>query len=285
MIDYDGRMFPQHRVVVALALGGLAATVACSPQNATPKAGSGSGSIASGGSAASPELPPPPPATAPAAPGPSFAGSFRGAIQGTPATLTARQQAGQISGTIDAGGYGYVFEGQVSGARASGTVKDPQTGGAMTFEASLAGGDLRFVIVIANGGRLELDFQRTGAGAATGPTAAAAASPPATSAPAAKPAAADQRDPRLIGSWRYTEQLGDPGTGTMLIVWHLVVRPDGTYTYGNDRSQQHGRWRTQGNIVQVSDGGAWTPYARFTLDGSKVLFVFGDGSRKLWHRN
>ena len=42
-------------------------------------------------------------------------------------------------------------------------------------------------------------------------------------------------------------------TGTASIVWRLAVRADGTFTYGNDRSQTSGHWRTRGNTVEVSD--------------------------------
>lgn len=204
-----------------------------------------------------------------------FEGSYTGSIQGTPATLTAERSGDRVTGTIVAEGYSYRFEGTVSGTQATGTLTDPQAGGSMPFEATATGDDVRFV-VIAQGTRLELDFRRP---AATGGTAG-------TTAPATQPGGGDERDGRLVGSWSYTEQLGDVQTGTALIVWRLVVRPDGTYSYGNDRSQTNGRWRTRGNIVEVSETGtSWEPYARFTIDGGTMLLTLADGSKQLWKRN
>jgi hypothetical protein len=45
-----------------------------------------------------------------------------------------------------------------------------------------------------------------------------------------------------------------------------------------------GRWRVQGNIVEISEGGPFRPYARFVVDSCDLMFVFGDGSKELWSR-
>jgi hypothetical protein len=215
------------------------------------------------------------PAAGPAAPG--FAGSFQGAIQGTPATLSAQQQGDRITGTIEASGYRYTLDGRVTGTTATGTVRDPQTGAVLQFEASLAGDQVQFTLAAGDGQQLALTFQR-GAGAAV----ASGGSPPPKAAPAA-PAGA-QRDPRLIGSWRYNEQLGDPRTGTMTVRWRLVIGGDGTYVYGSDTSQTRGHWRTQGDIVHVSeDGATWEPYARFAIVGGRLALTFGDNTRRVYH--
>lgn len=206
----------------------------------------------------------------------TFEGSYSGTIQGTPATLTVKRTGERITGTIDAQGYRYTLDGQVTGTRATGTLTDPSAGGSMPFEATASGGDVKLVVT-AQGTRLEMDFKKPTSGGAGG-----GGSP----APATKPGGGEQRDSRLVGSWSYTEQLGDVQTGTALIVWRLAVRADGTFTYGNDRSQTSGHWRTRGNTVEVSDDQiAWEPYARFTVDGGTMLFTLANGSKQLWKRN
>lgn len=208
--------------------------------------------------------------------GQPFEGSYSGTIQGTPATLTVTRTGERITGAIDAQGYRYSLEGQVTGTQATGTLTDPTAGGSMPFEATASGGDVKLV-VSAQGTRLEMEFKKPTAGAAGG-----AGSP----APAKQPGGGEQRDSRLVGSWSYTEQLGDVQTGTALIVWRLEVRANGTFTYGNDRSQSSGHWRTRGNTVEVSeDQVAWEPYARFTVDGGTMLFTLANGSKQLWKRN
>lgn len=205
-----------------------------------------------------------------------FEGSYTGTIQGTPATLTAQRSGERITGSIDAQGYRYQFEGTVSGTQATGTLTDPQAGGSMPFEATATADQVQFV-VLAAGTRLELEFRRP---------AATTSPPPGPMSPPAPPGGGDTRDGRLVGSWSYTEQLGDVQTGTALIVWRLVVRPDGTYTYGNDSSQTNGYWRTRGNVVEVSETGtSWEPYAQFTTDGSSLLFTLANGRKQLWKRN
>jgi hypothetical protein len=75
--------------------------------------------------------------------------------------------------------------------------------------------------------------------------------------------------------------------------------PDGTYTLSSGGAaggngsvngvvagggRTTGRWRVQGNIVEISQGGPFQPYARFVVDSSDLMFVFGDGSKELWSR-
>lgn len=282
------------RVLTIAALTWTMASTACSSKaskdgDSTTKHAGPSGAL--GGPLAG-ATPPPPAAPAPAATLP-FTGAYSGSIQGAPAQLTMQRSGDTLTGTIVADGYRYDVSGKVSDTSATGTLSDPASGAALPFQATTSDGNVRFV-VRAEGTQLELAFHATG-GTATAPPPAAAVTPPAPSAPtattgeparaAARPAGGGQRDPRLVGSWSYTESLGDAQTGFGNIRWQLIVRPDGTYSYGNDRSQTNGHWRTQGNVVQVSeDGASWEPYARFTADGGRMLFTLGDGTKQLWHR-
>lgn len=82
----------------------------------------------------------------------------------------------------------------------------------------------------------------------------------------------------------------------------LVINPDGTFVLGDGRVvggggagsfdsgggggvEATGEWRTENRIVYVRDpGGQWQPYARYYVEGSRMMFTFGDNSRQIWHR-
>lgn len=46
-----------------------------------------------------------------------------------------------------------------------------------------------------------------------------------------------------------------------------------------------GRWRTQGGVIYTSGGaGGWAPYARYYVEGAKLMFTFQNGQREVWYR-
>ena len=79
-----------------------------------------------------------------------ISGNYTGSISGTPATLSIKQNGSSIQGQIDASGYIYKLSGSAAGQSASGTLSDPQTGGAMKFDASLSGRTLNLTAVMNN---------------------------------------------------------------------------------------------------------------------------------------
>lgn len=264
---------PRQLVLIGSLAVALAAVSACSNRSSNEsRAGSQTEPPERAPTGAEPAAPAAP---APARATPGFAGTFHGDIAGTRSTLAAEQRGNRLTARIDAGGYAYRLEGTVDGAHATGTVTDSQSGGTMPFEAALEGDEVRMTLAAPTGAKLALAFRRAGAPAAPPPAAGRA--------PGSTPAASPQRDPRLVGAWRYVEQLGD-SSGSMIIEWRLVIRADGTFTYGNDRSQTRGQWRTEGNIVHANDGTGWVPYAKFTADRGSLLLVFDDGTRRLYRR-
>lgn len=227
-------------------------------------------------------------------------GTYLGSIEGTPATLTLRQDGSALSGAIDAGGYGYTLDGTAGGGSAQGTLTDPQAGSTMPFELAAQGDALTLSIMVADPygqvQRVPFSFQRGGAapaGPAPGPS------------PPAPPAEANvQRDPALVGLWTYSDTYvsGDFSGTTRL---SLQVNPDGTYLYGNGsvsiggenalgsyggRSDggdvTRGQWRTEGNVIHILEAGAaqWTPYARYYVEGNRMMFTLSNGSRQSWYR-
>lgn len=216
-------------------------------------------------------------------------GTFNGSIANTPTSLTLQQDRDRLSGQMDAGGYRYTLEGQITDRQSSGQVFDPQTQGKMPYQARLEGATLHLTIgTPANGQVLEVAFTRTGA-APPGPA-------PANSGQSDN----YERDTRLIGSWIYTESYvsGDFSAASQ---WRMIIQPDGTYLYGDGRviggnsgvsgdsgtsgDVSRGKWRTQNGLIYIDEGGGWQPYCRYTTDGSSLLLRFGDGSKQLWKRS
>ena len=91
--------------------------------------------------------------------------------------------------------------------------------------------------------------------------------------------------------------------GDIRVVDALVVtrRPDGTVQYGSSKPAAAGaagmttadeeggfagKWRTTDRTLHVKPTGRahWTPYARYQLEGEKLLLTFNDGSRQVYHR-
>lgn len=227
---------------------------------------------------------------------PTLDGTYEGVIADTPAVLTLRQSEGTVQGTIDAAGYGYSLQGTVADGTASGTFSDSGTGATMPFE-----------LIEAND-ELTLTLQATDASGQTHPitfsfTRRGSVAPPPPAAPAT-PDPSVERDPVLIGAWSYSDTYnsGDFSGTTRL---YLQINPDGSYLYGDGEvsiggsgaygsySGQsgggdvvQGHWRTEQQVLYVQPPGAssWMPHARYYVEGGRMLFTMGDGSRQVWHR-
>lgn len=237
--------------------------------------------------------------------GGGLAGVYSGAINGTPSRMTLQLNGGALQGEIDASGYRYVLNGQAQGARASGTMNDPQTGGTLQFEAGLEGDQLTLTILAPNPQtgqvtRMPVVFQR-GEGAAAGGTMGGAGGQ--TGGVAGRGGANDgfERDPALIGMWTHSESMSS-GQFSGVSQVQMQINPDGTYLYGNGRfvgggpgisgdsgtggDVTRGQWRTQDRIVYIMEPGVgqWTPYARYYVEGARMMFTFGDGSKQIWYR-
>ena len=231
-----------------------------------------------------------------------YAGTYAGEVSGTPATLTLEQDGSTLQGIMDVSGYRYEVSATAGGAGATGTLYDPQTGGTVRLEMSPGGDVLNLVLIQENAftgqmNRVPLAFSRTtGEGGAS----RGSGSTPTEGAGGGTPADGFERDPALVGTWVYQDTyISGSFSGTTRFV--LRVLPDGSYTYGEGQvtagdgsfsgssgggDVTQGRWRTQGSVVYIQEPGVsqWQPYARYYIEGSRMLFTFGDGSRQIWYR-
>ena len=162
-------------------------------------------------------VPPSPLTQAPAGQSGGFTGSFQGEIAGTATQLTLEQRGNTLTGKADAGGYLYTLQGTVNGNTASGTLHDPNTGGNVAFQASLAGGTLKLTLLVPDPAtgqsqHLDLNFRPLTPGSTAEPSvtkvAPQQASPgnPSTAPPSATPPA-ESSATQLVAGQQYA-----PGT-------------------------------------------------------------------------
>lgn len=218
------------------------------------------------------------------APAAAFTGSFAGQLDGQPVSSVLREQAGNVSGSVEISGYKYRVSARISGAKAVGSLHD-QAGVRVPIDLSLDGKRLTIAIYAQGRGgpATEISLQRD---ARTAP------------APAAQ---ARQIDPSLVGRWAKSDSYtsGDFSAASETSI-HLLA--DGTYRFrasklygggdaGSFGSQsagggEQGRWSTADRILYVLDAasGQWSAYARYYVEGNSALLTFGNGKREVWKR-
>lgn len=231
-----------------------------------------------------------------------YAGTYAGEVFSTPATLTLEQDGNALQGVIDVSGYRYELSATAGEGGATGTLHDPQTGGTAQLEVTPGDDGMTILLMQENPvtgqmSRVPLSFtRRSGEGGASQDAGSNSNAGGTENAPED----GFERDPALVGTWVYQDTyISGSFSGTTRFV--LRVLPDGTYTYGEGQvtaggnsysgrsgggGVTRGRWRTQGGVVYVQEAGMsqWQPYARYYIEGSRMLFTFGDDSRQIWHR-
>jgi len=221
----------------------------------------------------------------------TLAGTYTGDFNGQPARATLAVEQDAVSGTLDVGGYVYRIEGQRQGAGAKGKMID-QDGRATQLTLQPSANDQLTMLVEAIPGvpaasvQVHLTRGETGSGPAAG----------------GAQAAQGELDPALIGRWVQRDSYTS-GDFSMVNEKRVTLFPDGTYRFGPGRvigggdagsfdsgaggaSGDGGRWRTQGQILYAMEHGSmgWEPYARYYVEGNKLLLTFGNGQREIWYR-
>jgi hypothetical protein len=225
--------------------------------------------------------------------GPSFDGVFKGSYQGQETVLALRQDGKTLSGTITWGGYDASVSGSVEGDRVTGTVRQPQLGIELPFEATLKDDTLDWTYRIEDGmtgqtQRLALTFTRGGG------------------EPSGSGEARGGIDPRLVGRW-YSDVGGTGASGnTVTTRIRCALNADGSFEYGGAESVitlrenfygpgnpggagpagvVRGQWKAEGGILfSRTDGATWVPLGRYSVSGSDLLVYGADGGKNLWSR-
>lgn len=220
-----------------------------------------------------------------------LSGVYSGQFEGQPARATLSVEGGTVSGTLDVDGYVYRIEGRQQGAVAKGRMID-QNGHAVQLTLQQPANDQLTMLIEAIPGvalasvQVHLTRGEAGSGSVAGGGAQAAGV---------------ELDPALVGRWVRRDSYVS-GDFTLANERRVTLFPDGTYRFGPGRvigggdagtfdsgtggGGNGGRWRTQGQILYTMELGdmGWEPYARYYVEGNKVLLTFGNGSREIWHR-
>jgi hypothetical protein len=240
----------------------------------------------------------------------ALSGRYVGKVQGERAVLELTQESGALAGRLAVGAHRYDLEGVVAQGIGRGRMVYQGDGTRFQFAVTRAGAAVtlhtRMFVLGVPVDVPPMVFRR--AGSAGAQAADLAATPgevgQARGRDAGLAAEEGERDRRLVGSWAHSSSYtsGDFSAATRTEI-HLL--PDGRVVEGGSRvvgggasgsfdSGGGGRgrvtahWRTQDRILYLRDasGGPWNALARYGLtdDGSTAMLTYGNGSKKLWHR-
>lgn len=219
-----------------------------------------------------------------------LAGTYSGQFNGQPARATLTVEGDAVAGTLDVGGYVYRIQGQQQGAGAEGEMID-QDGRALQLSLKSANDRLTMLAQAVPGVPLaSVQIELTRGEAGSGPAADGA------------DAAEVELDSALVGRWVQRDSYTS-GDFSLMNERRVTLSPDGTYRFGPGRvigggdagsfdsgaggaNGDGGRWRTQGQVLYAMEYGSmgWEPYARYYVEGNKLLLTFANGSREIWHR-
>ena len=208
-----------------------------------------------------------------------FTGNYVGVIQGTPTTLRLDLDSQGLSGNANAGGYLYELAGTAQGDRATGQIRDPQTGAIMGFEVVLHGDVLTLSMAFPDlftgqFNNVTMQFQRQTTVAAGETT-----------------NAAGEQDAAVVGEWIRSESMS--GSGISLVIQEMLrISSDGTFLKWDPKiagpmgtmsgpDSISGKWRTEQRIIYTMLPGQpqWLRYGRYTVQGNSLMFTLVDGSK------
>jgi len=235
----------------------------------------------------------------------SFSGQYQGNINGTPSTLTLQQNGNQLKGEIDAGGYKYVLQGQVSQQQAQGQFIDPATGVVNPFIAIKQQNNINLQLQVP-GQAYPLTLQFYGGQATSSTPSYNRQNQTQGNYSGQLPDQSQQqsqayieRDSALVGRWRQSNSMTS-GSYSGVVETSMTINPDGSYRYGDGKfagggaggsghsyggDATMGKWKTQNRIIYIQEGGnQWQPYARYYVENNKMMLTFDDNSKQIWYR-
>lgn len=91
-------------------------------------------------------------------------------------------------------------------------------------------------------------------------------------------------DKNLVGVWQHQEMLGDPRTGSMVIVRRMQLNEDGTAYFADGEEVTQGKWYvTNSGLYFVYENGEEVYAGSYECNGEALLIYTNDG-KKLWER-
>ena len=225
-----------------------------------------------------------------------WTGKYEGDIQGTKSVLDVTDENQQLTGMIDASGYRYHLQGNISGSSSNGRLIDIQTQGQLEYQAILRDDSILLTLSTWNplsgqSNSFQVNFAKAGDSKSS-----AGGSTQGDSMEQKEDQV--ERDQSLVGAWTYSESYNSGGFG-FASQWKMQINSDGSYLYGDARIMggdggisidsgrgdvTRGQWRTQNGVIHINEGYSWQPYARYYVEGYSMMLTFGDGSRQVWKR-
>ncbi|MEM8884477.1 MAG: hypothetical protein AAGD14_10425 [Planctomycetota bacterium] len=221
--------------------------------------------------------------------GDSFEGTFHGTTEGHPVVVTLEEDGDTVHGKVRLRGLESTIEGRIEDGVATGRVGDVE------FRATLEeDGDIAWTMLMHD--------------PLTGRTSEVVL--PLTRGEAAEEAAtasADERDPRLVGSWYEDRSAGGMTGHRVTTRVRTTLSADGRFVFqagesvitvrnrpggrGNtDMSDPgnvvRGEWKTaDGHLYSRADGQTeWTTLGRYSISGNDMLLYTPNGGKQLWSR-
>jgi hypothetical protein len=91
-------------------------------------------------------------------------------------------------------------------------------------------------------------------------------------------------DKNIVGVWEHQEMLGDPRTGSMVIVRRMQLNEDRTAYFADGDEVTQGKWYvTHGGLYFVYENGDEVYAGSYEYNDEALLIYTNDG-KKLWKR-
>lgn len=220
-------------------------------------------------------------------------GTFSGSIMGIDASLKGTLNGDQWKATINASGYPIELIGTVIDMECKGDATDPKTHETAPFTAIYAHNQINLHVTDINPitgqeENMEFIFVKTTTQEAVGTAI--------TKSITLEPTT---RDDRLPGLWRYTESYvsGEYSFATDYFIQFksngILLVTDGRTAGGGptssldtgDGDTHQGWWKTENKTLYTKEeGGQWTVYAKYYVEGNTMMFTFNNGNKQVWER-
>ncbi|GEM_PF-3153908 len=92
-------------------------------------------------------------------------------------------------------------------------------------------------------------------------------------------------DKDIIGAWQHQEMLGDPSTGSMVIVRQMQLNEDGTALFADGSGEiKQGKWYVgYSGLYFVYENGDEVLAGSYETNG-RALLIYGNNGKELWER-
>ena len=218
-----------------------------------------------------------------------FSGQFTGSQNGIQSTADLTVTDKQLGGSVTMNGNKATVTGTITDSISTGTVYDVVTGKTYSYYSKLRGNKLSFSITFPelNNQVIDLQMQRVNATAAN------------VNDPSKK------KDPRLIGTWRYTDIITSGSGGNFSSFstdYFMEFNADGTLltwrgssggsvgdqtistTNGNSATEK-GQWYTEGKTLFLVDPTTGQKASTlFYAEANRIMLHNGGASKKVWER-